>query len=134
MEATPVVLYDGTCGFCGGAVRWVLRRDRHRVFRFAPLDSDAGRRVLARHGVVADGGTVVVFDGGGVFVRGDAVLRIVRRVGGIWHLLRVGAVLPRPVRDALYDWVARHRGSLGKALRTRPISDAERRADARFLG
>lgn len=134
MNSTPVVLYDGSCGVCGWAVRWVLRRDRRRAFRFAPLDSAEGRRLLDRHGVVSDGGTVVVLDAGETFVRGDAVLRILRRLGGAWHLLRVGSLLPRPLRNALYDWVARHRGRLGKTLRSRPISDAERQADARFLG
>lgn len=134
MNSTPIVLYDGSCGFCGWSVRWVLRRDRSRSFRFAPLDSPRGRALLAEHGLPSDPGTVVVLDDGRAYLRSDAVLRVARRVGGIWHLLRVGGVLPRSLRDALYDWVARHRGWLGRVFRTAPISDSERQADGRFVG
>lgn len=133
MKATPVVLYDGSCGFCGWSVRWVLRRDRKRAFRFAPLASAIGQELLARHGLPPDPGTVVVIDEGQPFLRSDAVLRVLRRVGGIWHLLRMGAVVPRSVRDAIYDWVARNRGAMGKLFRTPPISEEERKRDGRFL-
>ncbi len=128
-----MVLYDGTCGFCGWSVRWVLRRDRAQRFRFAPLESATGQRLLAEHGLEREPGTVVVLDEGRAFTRGDAVLRVLRRVGGPWHLLRLGAVVPRPARDAIYDWVARNRGRLGGWLGTAPITEAERRGDERFL-
>jgi predicted DCC family thiol-disulfide oxidoreductase YuxK len=127
------VLYDGSCGFCGWSVRWVLRRDRHRVFRFAPLDSEPARLLLEWHGAAREPGTVMVLDDGSAYTRGDAVLRVLRRLGGVWHLLRVGALVPRPLRNTLYDRVARHRGALGRWFRAAPISDAERRDDERFL-
>lgn len=133
MKTTPIVLFDGGCGFCGGAVRLVLRHDTGRVFRFAPLDSAVGQQYLAEHGLAADPGTVVLIDGGRAAVRSDAVLGIVRRLGGWWHLLRMGALVPRPLRDLGYDWVARHRGRLGGALGSRPIEPGERAGDNRFL-
>ena len=132
-KVTPVVLYDGDCGFCGWAVRVVLRHDRAHRFRFAPLGSLAADRLLARDGMPTDPGSVVLFDGGRAVTRSDAVLGIVRRLGGGWHLLRVGALLPRPLRDGCYDLVARHRGRLGHWFGTRPIGPEERKADDRFL-
>lgn len=92
------------------------------------------RQLLDRHGLPTDPGSVVVLDEGEVLVRGDAVLRVMRRLGGPWHLLRMGAVIPRPIRDTLYDVVARHRSRLGRLVGTAPIGEAERRADERFLG
>lgn len=127
------MLYDGGCGFCGWAVRFILRHDRHRVFRFAPLDSDPARLLLSWHGLPEDPGSVVVLDDGQAFLRSDALLRVLRRLGGGLHLLRLGGALPRPLRDVGYDWVARHRGRLGDRFRLPPISAAERAADDRFL-
>jgi predicted DCC family thiol-disulfide oxidoreductase YuxK len=109
-----------------------MRHDVRRIFRFAPLDSEPGRLLLSWHGVSV-GGTVVVVDDGQVFVRSGAVLRVLRRLGGGWHLLRIGGLIPRRVRDALYDLVARHRGRLGGWFRTPPITAPERAADERFL-
>jgi predicted DCC family thiol-disulfide oxidoreductase YuxK len=132
-EATPVVLYDGGCGLCGWSVRLVLRHDRLRRFRFAPLESPIATRLLAQHGLPDDPRSVVLLEGGRAVTRSDAVLAIVRRLGGGWHLLRVAALLPRPLRDWCYDGLARRRGRLSRWFGTRPITTEERHADDRFL-
>ncbi len=133
VKTTPIVLYDGGCGFCGWSVRLVLRHDSERQFRFAPLDGPVAGRLLAEHRLADGAGSVVVIDDGVAYLRSDAVLRIVRRLGRGWHLLRMGVVIPRPVRDGLYCWVARHRGRISRLLGTRPIQPEERAADDRFL-
>lgn len=108
--AHPVLLFDGVCNLCHGAVRFVLERDRTARFRFAPLQSDVGRALLVRHGLDADAlDTMVLVDAGGAHVRSDGFVAIVRGLGAPWSALAVIALVPRPMRDATYDWIARNR-------------------------
>ena len=104
---SPVILFDGVCNLCQASVTWVIARDRAEVFRFASLQSAAARELL-RGVTVPD--SVVLVDEAGVHTRSAAALRIARRLGFPWAMLGwVGAVLPRFLRDAVYDWVARNR-------------------------
>lgn len=106
----PVLLFDGVCNLCNGSVQWVLMHDAKAQFRFAALQSDTGQMLLRQFGLApAQLDTVVLVAGDRVFLRSDAPLEIVRRLGGGWALLYVFKVLPRPLRNAVYDWVARHR-------------------------
>lgn len=112
----PIVLYDDACGVCSHSVRFLLRHDRAGVFRFAPLASATGRRLLAEHGVDPVIDSVVVIDRGVASVRSGAVLAALRRLGGGWHLLRVLALIPRFLRDAAYDAVASRRAWFSRHL------------------
>lgn len=105
-----VVLFDGVCNLCNGAVQFLLRRDRQRRFRFAALQSATGRRLLRQHGVDSDAlASIVVIEGGRARVRSDAALLLARRLPWPWPLLAVFLVCPRPLRDTLYSLVARNR-------------------------
>jgi predicted DCC family thiol-disulfide oxidoreductase YuxK len=110
VEAHPVLFFDGVCNLCHGTVRFVLERDRAARIRFAPLQSEVGRALLVRHGLDADTlDTVVFLDAAGVHLRSDASVAILRALGPPWSALAVLGVLPRSVRDAGYDWIARNR-------------------------
>ena len=107
---TPVILFDGVCNLCNGAVRFVLRRERLRRFAFAPLQSAAATALLARHassGALPD--SIVLVDAAGLHTRSSAALRIARQLRFPWMLLAAGLVVPRPIRDAVYDVIARRR-------------------------
>jgi predicted DCC family thiol-disulfide oxidoreductase YuxK len=114
----PVLLYDGTCGFCAESVQLVLRHDRRKTLRFAALQGAFGAAVRARHpGLVAVDSIVWVeppSEGRAerVLVRSEAALRVAAYLGGWFSLARLGALLPRAVRDRAYDLVARHRHRL----------------------
>ncbi len=111
----PIVLYDGVCGLCNRAVQFLLRRDRHDRFRFASLQSDFAARLLERHGIdhtKLDTVYAVVHQGESnetVLAKSDAFLLFARVLGGVWGLARVGRLIPRAVRDRLYDLVANNR-------------------------
>lgn len=107
-SATAVIYFDGVCGLCNRFVDFVLARDRARRYRFAPLQGD---RAAARFSPVdqVDPTTIVYEEDGVLFDRSTAALRIVSGLGGIWSLAAVLGLVPRPIRDALYDWVARNR-------------------------
>jgi predicted DCC family thiol-disulfide oxidoreductase YuxK len=106
----PVVLYDGTCGLCDRSVQLILRHDRRGRFRFAALQSDTGRALLARHGLPVDAlDTVVLVEDGHAWTKSGAALRIARRMDAPWPALSTLRLVPRPVRDFFYDRVAKSR-------------------------
>jgi predicted DCC family thiol-disulfide oxidoreductase YuxK len=108
--AGDIVLFDGVCNLCNGAVRFIVARDPDARYRFAALDSDAARAVLRQIGVrttLPD--SIVLVDNTGVSSRSTAALRIARRLTFPWPLLYVFMLVPRPLRDAVYDFVARNR-------------------------
>lgn len=105
-----ILLFDDVCNLCNASVQWVLLRDRRGVFHFAALQSDVGRGLLARFGLSAENfDTVVLVDGDRVFTRSDAALEVLRRLGKPWAFGAGLRVLPRSLRDAVYNWIARNR-------------------------
>ncbi len=110
-DAHLLVLFDGVCNLCNGAVRFIIKRDRHARFRFAALQSDAARMLLASIGVDASTlpDSVILVEDGAVFTRSAAALRIARRLRFPWPLTFGLIIVPRPLRDWLYDAVARRR-------------------------
>ena len=107
---SPVLMFDGVCTLCSASVQWVLQRDKAGVFRFAALQSETGRQLLERFGLdSAAFDTVVLVDGEQVFTRSDAALEVLRRLGRPWSWLAILHWLPRSLRNAVYNWVARNR-------------------------
>ncbi|MFD1599941.1 thiol-disulfide oxidoreductase DCC family protein [Halobellus rarus] len=107
---TPVVLFDGVCNLCNGVVRFLLPRDPAGRLRFASLQSDAGRRLLERHGLPTEGfDSIALVDGDRVYTKSGAVLRIASLLGWPYRVATVARVIPTGVRDRAYDVVAEHR-------------------------
>lgn len=117
----PVLLYDGTCGFCAESVQLVLRHDRRGALKFAALDSPFGQAVRARHPELATVDSVVWYEPGSgdggerLYTRSSATLRVAGYLGGGWRLLTAARLIPSSIRDRLYDLVARHRHQLTRA-------------------
>lgn len=112
----PVLVYDGDCAFCSGTVRRILAADPDGPLRFAPRDGAYGRSVRARHPELAGVESILWVEPAGagqaeelVWLRSDATLRIAAYLGGAWRLLLLGRLVPRPLRDVVYRFVARHR-------------------------
>ena len=106
----PIVVFDGVCNFCNASVSFILAHDRARVFRFAPLQSEVGRRLLERAALPPlDADTFLLVDKGRVLARSDAALDVARRLPAPWRWGAALAVLPRSWRDAVYRLIARHR-------------------------
>lgn len=124
-DAGPVLFFDGTCVLCDGFADLVLRRDHRRRFRLATLQGETA----ARWGIGGDAGgrgalaesspgaaspqpvyrTIVLSEGGRTYRKSDAVLRVLPHLGGPYRLAPVLRAVPRVVRDAVYDLVARNR-------------------------
>jgi predicted DCC family thiol-disulfide oxidoreductase YuxK len=110
-----VVLFDGVCNLCSGTVRFVIARDPQARFRFAPLGSVAAVRLLHEAGVSREDSlspgadSIVLIEGGRVYVRSAAALRIARSLRFPWPMAYALILVPRALRDYAYDVVARRR-------------------------
>jgi len=136
-SAGPVLLFDGDCPLCHAAVRFVLRHERRPRLFFAALSGPPARRLLADRPDLAGADTLMWVDrdeGGAprrIELRSSAVLRVCGVLGGAWPLLRIAWLVPKPLRDAAYDLVARRRRRLSGAAPcpSRPPLAADRFLD-----
>ena len=136
VKASRLVLFDGICGLCARTVRFVLRHDRSGRFVYAPLQGETAAAVLARHSLASDLETMIyVADLDGpkerVFTKSDAVLTILGELGGLWSVVAMLRIVPRPIRDAVYGLVARYRYRWFGRFETCQLPAPEQRA--RFL-
>jgi len=136
--SNPIVLYDGVCGLCNRSVQFLLKHDKDGRFRFASLQSNFAEKVLGRHGLdPKDLDTVHVVEnydqpGERVLQRSDAILRAGRELGGFWSASSsVARIVPRPLRDLVYRFVATNRYRVFGKYDTCMLPDPNQRS--RFL-
>ena len=123
-----VIVFDGVCNWCNAWVNFTLAHDLHGKFKFGTLQSQPAQQILKELGFHADDfETFLLLERGRVFTKSTAALRIVRHLSGLWPLFYLGIVVPRPLRDAAYDYIARRRYRLmGKSETCRVPTPAER--------
>ena len=117
-----VVLFDGICNFCDASVNFVIEHDRDGYFNFAPLQSEAGKKLASEHGLDSKVSniepsddsidSVILVEDGKAYTHSTAALRIARRLGPPWSWLCVFVVVPAAIRDLLYRWFAKYRYKL----------------------
>lgn len=107
----PVVLFDGECNLCNNFIQFIIRHDKKKQFLFATLQSAAGEKELQqlrkKTGNVPD--SVILQYKGQYYVKSAAALHVLRLLGGAWSMLYAGIILPRFLRNAFYDFVAKNR-------------------------
>ena len=106
-----VLFFDGVCGLCNRVVDYLIRQDKERYLKFAPLQGRSAHQFLPPEFLnQPDYATVVLWDEGKIFLRSEAALRALIYCGGIWTVLgRLGLFVPRFLRDGVYNLVARNR-------------------------
>lgn len=110
MNPQRVILFDGVCNFCNSSVNFVLKRNAKKNIMFAPLQSAAGQKLLQSHNMPVDGLQSVIFiEGMAIYERSTAALRICRQLNGLWPLFYGLIVVPRFIRDGVYNWIANNR-------------------------
>ena len=110
MLQQPVILFDGVCNFCNSSVNFIIKRNRKKDIRFAALQSEAGKRLLNEYRLPAGEMESIVFiENGNAYQRSAAALRICRRLSGAWPLCYGFILVPRFIRDAVYNWIAANR-------------------------
>lgn len=109
-KVKKIIYFDGVCNLCNSAVRFVVRHDKQAIFTFASLQSDFAQKSLAHtngQGISRD--SVVYQDGEQFYDRSDAVLKIMKDLGGVWKILSVLSIFPKKWRDLAYSYLASHR-------------------------
>jgi predicted DCC family thiol-disulfide oxidoreductase YuxK len=106
-----IIFFDGVCNLCTSSVKFVIKRDQHDFFRFAPLQGDVAGQYLVGTDLPDEAapGSVILLEGGKVYKRSTAALRIARRLGFGWNLLYGFIIVPVFIRDFVYDQIAKRR-------------------------
>jgi len=106
----PVILFDGVCNLCSGAVQFVIKRDKKNIFRFASLQSSFGQRVLQNcHLSTGNFTSFVLLQNGRVYVKSAAALLVARQLSGFWPLLYAFIIIPSFLRNIVYNVIAANR-------------------------
>lgn len=106
----PIVLFDGVCNLCSHSVQFMIQRDPKARLRFTSLQSETGQRLQAEHGIdSASLDSMLLVEGGRLYRESDAALRMARHLKGAWPLLGAFRIVPRPLRDLVYRFIARNR-------------------------
>ena len=110
LDSQPILLFDGVCNLCNGAVQFVIKNDKKNQFHFATLQSEVGAALLKVYSLPRDVlDTFVVITKNNVLTRSTAALEVAKTIGGLWTLAYIFIIIPKFIRDAIYNWVARSR-------------------------
>ncbi|HEY5536911.1 MAG TPA: thiol-disulfide oxidoreductase DCC family protein [Ignavibacteria bacterium] len=124
-----LILFDGVCNFCNSSVNFIIRRDKKNIFRFASLQSETGQKCLSEYNFYnTEFDTIILIEKGELYTRSAAALRIAKSISGIWKLFYIFIIVPRPIRNYLYDLLSRNRYKwFGKKDACRIPSESEKK-------
>ncbi len=106
----PIVLFDGVCNLCNVAVRFIIKRDKKNLFKFTSLQSAFGQSVLQKFHLSDEPlNSFILFENGKVYKRSTAALMVAKQLSGGWPLLYAFMIVPRFIRDAVYNTIANNR-------------------------
>ena len=106
----PIILFDGICNLCNRSILVIIKNDHKKLFRFASLQGKLGHEVLKKHQLSADQlHSFILLEGDSIYTKSSGALRIFRELGGGWKLLYGFIIIPRFIRDAVYNFVSRNR-------------------------
>lgn len=104
-----VVLFDGVCNFCNGAVNFIIRHDLDKKFRFAPLQSEIGQQIRGKYGIGDDVDSIVLIENDQAYLHSAAGLIVAKGLGFPWSLGYALIIVPSPIRDWFYKLFAKYR-------------------------
>ena len=105
----PIIFFDGYCNLCNTAVDFIIRQDKHRIFRFAALQSEAGNKWLQPFSLQDLPDSVILMYQSRIYTKSEAGIRIAQLMGSPWKYLSLLRFLPLWLRDSLYSWISKNR-------------------------
>lgn len=109
-EKIGIVLFDGVCNFCNSSVNFIIRHDTKKRYKFAALQSDVGKMLSEKHGIDQSKiDSIILIENGNVFVKSSAILRITKNLNYLYPLLFGFIIIPKFIRDGVYDFIAKNR-------------------------
>jgi predicted DCC family thiol-disulfide oxidoreductase YuxK len=110
MYQHSIILFDCVCNLCNGAVQFIIKRDNKNQFLFASLQSQEGKQILEEHNfTVNKANSFFLFENGKLFYRSTAALKVIKKLSGLWPLLYGFIIVPKFIRDGVYNWIAKNR-------------------------
>ena len=105
-----IILFDGVCNLCNGAVTFIIKRDKKDVFKFAALQSEIGQQLISKFNIdTSKVDSIILIDGDKHYEKSSAALRIAKQLSGAYPLLFGFMILPKFIRNAVYDYIAKNR-------------------------
>ena len=105
-----VILFDGVCNLCSGAVQFIIKRDKKKQFHFASLQSDYGQQIMQQHKLpVLELNSFILQEGDRIYTKSTGALKVARQLSGGWPLLYGFMIVPKFIRDAVYTFIAKNR-------------------------
>lgn len=109
-ERHGIILFDGVCNLCNRSINFIIRKDKKDYFRFAPLQSEIGKSLLGKyHLSFRENESVILIEPENAYRKSDAACRVLKHLPGIWKMLSWSIIVPKPIRDSIYDYIASHR-------------------------
>jgi predicted DCC family thiol-disulfide oxidoreductase YuxK len=110
MPQPPIILFDGVCNFCNSAVNFVIKRDKNSILKFTTLQNGIAHQLLAHQKIPAnDLSSFVFIENEKIYTRSTAALRVCKYLTGLWPLMYGFIIVPKFIRDGIYNWIAKNR-------------------------
>ncbi|MFP7253728.1 thiol-disulfide oxidoreductase [Virgibacillus sp. 7505] len=109
MDSKAIILFDGVCNLCNSSVQFIIKHDEAAYFNFASLQSDFGGQLKETKQIPDNVDSIILVENGKVYMQSSAILRIARNLDGVWKLAAAALIIPRPIRDMVYRYVAKNR-------------------------
>lgn len=107
---SPIIFFDGVCNLCNNFIQLIIKNDRKEKFLFCPIQSDYSRNFLLENKFISeDTNSVILFMDGTFYTKSNAALRIAKSMNGLWPLFWIFIIIPAPIRNWVYDFIARNR-------------------------
>jgi predicted DCC family thiol-disulfide oxidoreductase YuxK len=110
MVQHPIILFDGICNLCNGAVQFIIKHDRDKKFLFASLQSETGQQLLKQFGLsLKKFNSFTLVQDDRVYTKSTGALKVARQISGGWKFLYAFIIIPAFIRDGIYSWIANNR-------------------------
>jgi predicted DCC family thiol-disulfide oxidoreductase YuxK len=110
LKERSIILFDGVCNLCNGAILFVIKRDKRNHFTFASLQSPAGQKILEEHHLPpANNKSFVLVENGRAYTGSVGALQVARKLDGLWPLLYIFIIVPKFIREKIYYWISKNR-------------------------
>jgi len=110
MNNQPVIFFDGICNLCNASVQFVIEHDKENYFNFSALQGDYAKNVLAEFNIVPENlDSILLLENGKLYTKSTSALRVARKLNGFWPLLYGFIIIPKFIRDWVYDFIAKNR-------------------------
>jgi predicted DCC family thiol-disulfide oxidoreductase YuxK len=107
-----ILLFDGVCNLCNGTVSKIIQHDPLQVIQFAAQQSISGKALMDRYAIPHNADSVILIDGDKVLFKSDAMIQVAKQLQGWPRIFRFAIIFPQPIRDFIYDLIAKYRYTL----------------------